>query len=32
MMGLGNNLESQIKNTKIDGTFYKVIQDTRNIM
>jgi hypothetical protein len=32
MMGFGNSLESQIQNTKIEGTFYKIIKDARNIM
>lgn len=33
MMGFGgDSLEAKIKNTKIQGTFYKIIEDARNIM
>lgn len=33
MMGFStNDLQSQIENTKIDGTFYRVIKDTRDIL
>jgi hypothetical protein len=32
MIGLGGDLESLMKNSKFEGTFYKVIKGARNIM